>query len=163
MEQKEIAIPENKNLEISSDFGTDGKIVALANDLVKLSKDDRARSLTTFKFIKNLIDKVQSDNDTMDKALETLLTADEGQTGLSKMELQKIIFAIVSKKDPATLIRELNNCLQISMNSNSNLVKLTELMVKMKLSKDKNKKDEDEEGGFVSSRSKLINELKVEQ
>jgi cysteinyl-tRNA synthetase len=157
----EVEKKETTDLAIATELLKSGSaIVTLANKLVSLSTEDRTRSVETFNYIKQLVEKVERDNSQTDQLLNTLTSALGKELGaqLSKAEIFELVTAIGCKKDSTRLLEQLNKSLETSIGSSNNLVKLTELLVKMH-EKSQSKRSEEEtsaEDDVVKTRASLI-------
>lgn len=123
------------------------KIRQLIEELIKTSNEDRDRSLTTYRFIKDMIEENE-----MSAPLNT-----SGDENIIQNEVAQM-YNKNKRRSSGSLLEQLNKSLELSIKSNDNMVKIVDILSKLKNSKSK-------EGGSTeelmsSLRTFIINEVK---
>jgi len=119
------------------------KIKLLIDELIKTSKEDRDRSLNTYYFIKEMVEDV--DGKDVKKFEENPAST--------------MPYGAPKRRNAAQLLEQLNHSLELSIKSNDNLVKIVDVLSKLKnTSKDGEVQSAEDE--VSKMRAFIINEVK---
>ena len=135
------------------------KIAILANNLLRTSQDDRGRALRLYNYIDTLVKQIENDNLSFDE-IKIKLFEEAEKTGLSKEQLRELAQLIGRKKNPASLLEQMNRTLELSIKSSDNLVKLTDILTKLKTASGKVITNINFESDVASNRTKYLKEMK---
>ena len=116
------------------------KIKDLIEELIKTSKEDRDRSLNTYYFIKEMVEDVDAKK------------YDENPAST-------LPYGPPKRKNPAQLLEQLNHSLELSIKSNDNLVKIVDVLSKLKTGQRDNEVQSAEDE-VSKMRAFIINEVK---